>query len=126
LAALAARGDGRQDAAFFEFYGSELNEACLLGTGQTVSGLFSALVRQRNEPGLNWLLALMTSAPDLLRKFRGQQNEEAAEAFERRVRDCLVAPSTDGAQHLIEQIAAVCGIVRPEPDLMSQEGAGNE
>ena len=95
--------DGKLHGGFFEVYGDEIADPqTLVDNGQVVSHLFSAIIRERNVPGLRWLVGFIKENDGFLEKV---QAEHTVQEFENRLRDCVTEPAEDEAQQFIDELA---------------------
>jgi len=117
---IVASCDGKVHECFFEMYGKEISEAQLLLTNdQTISGLFSPLLRTRPMAGLLWLKKVFEEQKDILNT---ASDEHAVQEFQTRLRDCLSDEDEDEARDLIGEIAEILGIEAAIPYEDKKEG----
>lgn len=74
----------------------------MAANGQVVSHLFSAIIRDRNVPGLRWLVSFIKDIASFLENV---STEHTVQEFENRLRDCVTEPAEDEAQQFIGELA---------------------
>jgi len=122
LVAVDVGGDIQE--AFFQMYGDEIADSEILsGNDKTVPNLFAALVEKNNMSGLRWLKGFFESN----KAFLGSVSSKIdVSAFETRLRDRLISGGDGEAQRLVEEIAEILGVERPEDESEADDSEGDK